>query len=60
MGIRVQKFLGYGLDDVQYDKEKWKFTDPRINPESWALQYDKEPSIDDYGSWLEKHSCSLY
>jgi hypothetical protein len=46
MGIRVHKFLGYGLTDV-------KPKDERINWESWLLTYEDAPEPEAYLAWLE-------
>jgi len=53
MGIRVHKFLGYGLTDIQ--TEDMKITDPRINAASWALTREGEPSPVEYQEWLAVH-----
>lgn len=53
MGIRVHKFLGYGLADVQ--TKDMRITDERINPQSWLLTYDGTPSVEDYHAWLSQH-----
>lgn len=46
MGIRVHKFLGYGLTDV-------KPKDERINWDSWLLNYEGAPEPEEYLAWLE-------
>lgn len=47
MGIRVHKFLGWGLTDVKPEDE-------RINWDTWLLGYEGAPSPEDYLAWLEK------
>jgi len=57
MGIRIRRKLGYGLTDVQYDKEAWKFSDPRINASSFLLDYETDkPDMADYREWLETNA----
>jgi len=57
MGIRIRRKLGYGLTDVQYDKEGWKFSDPRINASSFLLDYETDkPDMADYREWLETNA----
>lgn len=46
MGIRVHKFLGWGLIDVQPKDE-------RINGESWLLHGEDAPEPEEYLAWLE-------
>lgn len=51
VGIRINKVIGYGLDDVA--TENYEITDPRINPDSPLLTgVDKDG--DDYWTFLEK------
>jgi hypothetical protein len=58
MSIRIHKFLGYGLTDIESDN--CKITDPRINPNSPLLDvsstFADEDQLDDYANWLGKHS----
>jgi len=51
MGIRVHKFLGYGLTGLEHDG--MKLTDERVNRESWLLAHDGVPALGDYFAWLE-------
>lgn len=72
MGIRVHKVLGYGLNDVKYDRENWKLLDERINPKAGLLSYchpeDYEDGEDDftrytsekYLEWLENNASDGY
>lgn len=46
MGIRIHKFLGWGLTDVQPKDE-------RINWNSWLLSYEGAPEPEEYLAWLE-------
>lgn len=72
MGIRVHKVLGYGLNDVKYDRENWKLTDERLNPKARLMDYfhpsDYEDGEDDYGKytaetyldWLDENASDGY
>lgn len=51
MGIRVNRFLGYGLTDVQH--EKYEITDDRINTSSWLLDFEPPPN-GAYLTWLSQ------
>ena len=51
MGIRLHKFLGYGLTDVK--TEGYEITDDRLNKESWVFTYEEDPTLDDYFQWLD-------
>lgn len=46
MGIRLHKFLGYGLVDVIED-------DPRLNKKSWVFTYEEDPTLKEYFQWLD-------
>lgn len=67
MGIRVHKLLGYGLTDLQHDeKNGWKITDPRINPQGvlgldWEEREEKF-SRKNYAKWLRERyeACGDY
>jgi len=54
MGIRIHKFLGYGLNDVRTGEDH-KVVDPRINPDSPFFNYEL-PSLSSYKDWLEENS----
>jgi hypothetical protein len=49
MGVRIHKFLGYGIADLATEKEK--LVDPRINDESPIVCFEA-PSTEDYTTWL--------
>lgn len=51
MGIRVHKFLGYGLDDVKCNHAEQP-RDPRINNDSPLLTYQGD-ELDKYEKWLK-------
>lgn len=58
MGIRVNKIIGYGLDDVKV--EKYKIIDPRINPDFDRGEsfYDK---LEKFPDWIiEFHEKMAY
>ena len=56
MGIRIHKYLGYGLTDVECE-DAGEITDPRINTESWLLNWEADtPSLEDYAAWLAEHA----
>lgn len=52
MGIRIHKFLGYGLDSVTEN-------DPRINFDSWILHCENYPGLSEYQEWLSAREESL-
>jgi hypothetical protein len=56
MGIRVTKFLGYGLTDVAHDDND-RLVDSRINRDSCLLNWEP-PSIDEFEAWLKDNSCA--
>ena len=66
MGIRIHKVLGYGLDDVKYDKEKWKIDDHRINTKAAFIGGDdKEDDYSKYTSegyieWLKENATGKF
>lgn len=51
MGIRINKFLGYGLTDVQV--VDYQIADPRFSSKSWVFTGEDEPSLNDYFDWLQ-------
>jgi|ERR1035437_3399769 hypothetical protein len=55
MGIRIHKFLGYGLTDLAH--EGTKLTDPRVNLASPALSYEL-PAIREYAKWLREENLA--
>lgn len=50
MGIRVNKLIGYGLTDIQYDK--YTMTDPRIRTDSILFDWDN-PDFEDAEAYLK-------
>lgn len=50
MGIRIHKFLGYGLTDVR--TSGYKLADDRFNPDSPVFKYEF-PELQEYLEWLE-------
>lgn len=55
MGIRIHKFIGWGLTDVQTDGE-YTVTDPRINAERLGdLNAYEGPTLREYRDWLDKN-----
>lgn len=57
MGIRIHKAIGYGLTDVQGDKDTWPIADPRINDKSLAFDYEMD--LKAYATWLEERYPEL-
>jgi len=56
MGIRIHKFLGYGLTDVKADINNWIIIDDRFNPDSKVTNWDyldSEERLDDYKEFLK-------
>jgi hypothetical protein len=54
VGIRVHKFLGYGLSNVE--SKDYKIVDPRINCDSPLLSCSSL-DLDDYKGWLDKNTA---
>src|SRR5687767_2089616 len=52
MGIRIHKFMGYGLDDIK--AENYAISDSRINVDSLVFADYDDTTAEDYVTWLEQ------